>query len=79
VGSCQDFKRRFEDHLARTYPNSFTSNSDDWKVFLLVEKLTYAEARSMEAHIKKMKSKQYISNLGKYPEMIAKLKNRYRE
>ena len=65
-GSCFDFRFQFEDHLHKVYRRSFTSNSDDWQLFLLLENLSYAQARSIEKHIKKMRSKVYIPNLVKY-------------
>jgi putative endonuclease len=77
TGSCKNFQFRLEEHMHRVYPDSFTSNSDDWKLFLLVAELKYIQARSIEAHIKKMKSKKYIQNLAKYPDILARLKVRY--
>jgi len=77
TGSCLDFQFRFEHHLQKVFPRSFTSNSDDWRLFLLLENLSYAQARSIESHIKKMKSKVYIRNLVKYPDILVKLKERY--
>jgi putative endonuclease len=35
--------------------------------------LSYSQARSVETHIKKMKSKIYIQNLKKYPELLINL------
>jgi len=67
TGSCKEFHFRFEDHLKKVYPGSFTLNSDDWQLFLLVNSLSYAQARSIEAHIKKMKRRVYIQNLGDTP------------
>jgi len=75
IGSCKVFQFRFQDHLTKVYPKSFTSNSDDWQLFLLIEDLSYSQAREIERHIKKMKSSVYIQNLAKYPEMIIKLKD----
>ena len=37
TGSCLDFQFRFEEHLHKVYPGSFTSNSDDWRLFFLLE------------------------------------------
>jgi len=59
TGSCVDFQFRFEDHLDKVYPGGFTANSGDWQLFLLVENLSYTQARTIEKHIKKMKSKTY--------------------
>jgi putative endonuclease len=77
TGSCREFQFRFEDHLGKVYPGAFTSNSDDWQLFLLVENLTYTQARAIENHIKKMKSRQYIQNLVKFPRILARLKAKY--
>jgi len=77
TGSCQEFQFRFEDHLEKVYPSSFTTNSDDWQLFLLIEDLSYSQARSIESHVKKMKSRSYIQNLAKYSEMILRLRNKY--
>jgi putative endonuclease len=77
TGSCRDFQFRFQDHLDKVYSGSFTSNSDDWQLFLLLENLSYTQARAIERHIKMMKSKGYIQNLVKYPAIIIKLKEKY--
>lgn len=77
IGSCLDFQFRFEAHLNKVYPRGFTTNSDDWQLFYLCENLSYSQARSIEVHIKKMKSKVYIQNIVKYPDIIIKLKDRY--
>ena len=74
TGSCKDFQFRLDQHLNKVYPGSFTSNSDDWCLFLLIDDLSYPQARSIECHIKKMKSRVYIQNLSRYPAMIARLK-----
>ena len=50
TGSCVEFQPRFEDHLYKIYPESFTSKSEDWKLFLLIENLSYSQARSIEIH-----------------------------
>ena len=77
TGSCVDFETRFADHLHKVYPRSFTSLSDDWQLFLLIENLTYTQARAIEKHIKNMHSKIFIQNLMKYPEMVSRLKQKY--
>jgi len=77
VGSCLDISARLEQHQNKTFNDSFTSKTDDWSLFLVVHNLDYRQARSIESHIKKMKSKTYIENLVKYPEIIQKLKEKY--
>lgn len=57
----------------------FTSKTNDWELFLFIECDDYKQAMKIERHIKRMKSKVYINNLSRYPEMILKLKERYKQ
>ena len=78
VGSCKDLQIRLEEHRSKKYKNSFTAKAYDWTVFLQINNLEYRQARSIEAHIKRMRSKVYINNLLRYPEIIEKLIQKYR-
>ena len=73
TGSCLDLEVRMNQHLEKKYSDSFTRNSNDWELFLSIPNLEYSQARIIESHIKKMKSKVYIKNLKKYPELLNKL------
>jgi putative endonuclease len=53
--------------------HKFTAKADDWKLYLKIECKNKHQGLSIEKHIKSMKSKSYIQNLLKYPEMIVKL------
>jgi putative endonuclease len=77
IGSCLDFETRLKDHRDGKFANSFTRRSDDWQPFLLFENLEKETERSIESHIKRMKSKKYLVNLKKYPEMREKLLSQY--
>jgi putative endonuclease len=79
TGSCRDFISRYREHKEIANPASFTSKTQDWEVFLVLDNLQYKQARKMELHIKRMKSAIYITNLKKYPEIIEKLRLRYLE
>lgn len=57
--------------------HKFTAKAKDWKLFLKIDCLDRKHARLVEGHIKKMKSRIYITNLKRYPEMIEKLQSRY--
>jgi len=59
------------------YTNSFTVRASDWELFLVIDNLEYQQSRKIGSHIKGMKSKTFIENLKKYPELIEKLKIRY--
>ena len=78
IGSCKDLKERLESHNNKSFSNAFTINSDDWILFFSCIDLDYKQARNIESHIKKMKSKVYIENLNKYPKIIERLKEKYK-
>lgn len=56
---------------------SYTSKGIPWVLFLVLECTSREQARKVELHIKRMKSKQYIRNLKKYSEMQEKLLAKY--
>ena len=72
TGSCKEVKFRIMQHLEKLYKDSFSAKADDWESFLTIDNIEYRQARNIERHIKKMKSKQYITNLKKYPEIVEK-------
>ena len=78
TGSCNDITQRMEQHLSKSYGSAYTKNTEDWEIYLMIENLEYEQARQIETHIKKMKSKIYIENLLKYPEIIERLKLKYK-
>jgi len=60
------------------FPQAFTRKANDWMIYLLLENLSYLQARNIEAHIKKMKSRRFLENLKKYPEMLNGLADKYK-
>ena len=77
IGSCENVTKRLEEHKAHTYANSFTNRVSDCKIYLLIDDLSYAQARQIEKHVKRMKSRKYIQNLKQYEEMRLKLVRKY--
>ncbi|MSQ79757.1 MAG: GIY-YIG nuclease family protein [Flavobacteriaceae bacterium] len=77
TGSCNDLSYRIGQHLNKEFQTSFTSKVDDWVLFFFIDDLGYEQARSIELHIKRMKSKIYIENLRMYPTMVERLKRKY--
>ena len=73
IGSCPDLKVRFEEHQQGKMEVAFTKRSDDWLIYFELKDLEYDMSRKIEAHIKKMKSRKYIENLVRYPEISQKL------
>ena len=74
--SSKDFTERLRSHNTGKYSRSYTSKADDWQAFLVIAVATYSHARKLESRIKSMKSKRYIVNLKKYPEMVEGLKEK---
>jgi len=74
----EDVLIRFQKHNEKSYgTDKATAYTGDWQIYLVIECITYAQAVNIERHIKKMKSRTYLENLRKYPEMTEKLIARY--
>ncbi|MDG1793836.1 MAG: GIY-YIG nuclease family protein [Flavobacteriaceae bacterium] len=74
TGSCANFDLRLKAHNSKKYAASFTSKSDDWKRFIVIQTQTNKHAIRLERKIKQMKSRVFIENLKKYPELLNKIK-----
>jgi putative endonuclease len=79
IGSCIEVTERLNQHLSKIFPGAFTTKANDWVVFFSLINLSYKQARDVESHIKNMKSKKYIQNLKRFPELSQKLINLYIE
>ena len=78
IGATQEsVEIRLQKHNNKTYGTTASAYTNDWQIFLTIECSTYAQAINIERHIKKMKSKTYLLNLKKYPELISKLLLQY--
>ncbi len=79
IGSTRlDPTIRLERHLEEYYGNSkFTTQANDWVLFHTIECHSFGQALKIEKHIKQMKSKIYLQNLLKYPEISIKLLEKY--
>ena len=78
IGETDNFLRRLDEHNVGFFINSYTSKTSDWKLFFLISCENRIQARKVENHIKKMKSRKYIKDLKKYPDISEKLKNVYK-
>ena len=80
IGACHDdLEVRIAKHNSHEYgDHRYTAKTDDWKLILFIECHTYSQAIKIEKYIKNMKSSVYIQNLLKYPEMLDKLKEKYK-
>ena len=77
VGETENIDLRISQHNSGFYKSAFTSKAKDWELFHFIECADRRQARLIEAHIKKMKSRKYIENLKKYPEISNLLKIKY--
>ncbi|WMJ75579.1 GIY-YIG nuclease family protein [Cytophagaceae bacterium ABcell3] len=77
IGQTSDLKKRLQQHNCpeSTY---LTRSGQPWVLYFSIECQTIKQAMRVERHIKEMKSRRYIENLTKYPDMVAKLLEKYR-
>ena len=75
TGACNSsLVERIEKHNNHSYGNHrYTATASDWKLYLDIEATNYPHAIRLERKIKSMKSKVFIQNLKKYPELIQKI------
>ena len=74
VGYTTDIEERIKLHNNGHFGGrSYTQKASDWELFLLIPCETVSQSVLIESRIKKMKSRKYIENLKKYPEMIEKI------
>ena len=78
IGESENVVKRLKEHNDGYFKSSYTSTVNDWIVYLSIECSDRIQARKVEKHIKSMKSRKYIQNLKEYPELISKLKNKYK-
>ena len=69
IGYTCNFDLRLEFHLNSNETRKFTSKAKDWEIYFKIECETKTQALAIEKHIKEMKSKIYIENLLRYPEI----------
>ena len=77
IGYTSDFDTRIKFHK-NAESHKFTANAEDWELFLKIPCENKTQGLNIEKHIKKMRSKTYIENLIKYPDIIIKLKEKYK-
>jgi putative endonuclease len=77
IGYTSDLDTRLAFHKNAS-SHKFTAKADDWTLFFTINCESKSQALAIEKHIKAMKSKVYIENLKKYPEMIIKLLEKYK-
>ena len=77
IGQTSNLSERIIFHNNASFENSYTSKSDDWTLFFSIDCKSLKQALGVEKHIKSMKSRKYIENLVKYPDISKRLLDRY--
>ena len=70
---------RLEKHNSDFYYDKFTAKYKPWFLFWSLACKSPNQARQIENHLKKMKSKVYLKNLVKHPEMAIKLLEKFKD
>ena len=74
IGYTSDFGERLKSHNNGQFGSkSYSFIASDWEVHLVIPCETIEQAVYIEFKIKKMKSRKYIINLKKYPELVEKV------
>ena len=76
TGETSDLDQRLVFHK-NSPTHKFTGKADDWELFYEFECPSKKIAKLIEAHIKRMKSRRYIENLKRYPEIMERLMEKY--
>ncbi|NND14901.1 MAG: GIY-YIG nuclease family protein [Eudoraea sp.] len=77
TGMTRDISTRISLHNSYILNKGITKRKIPWKYFFILETDNKRTALLSENHIKRMKSKAYIENLKKYPEIAQKLIKKY--
>ncbi|WP_317206104.1 GIY-YIG nuclease family protein [Zunongwangia profunda] len=77
IGETEDIENRLLKHNTGFFKNSFTAKTNDWELFFSISCYNRTQAQKIEKHIKKMKSRKYIQNLKKHPNISKKLLLKY--
>ena len=76
IGATNDLEKRMSFHFTAA-SNKFTGKAEDWVVFFELGCENKFQALAIERHLKRMKSKVYVQNLKKYPEISVSLLARF--
>ncbi len=79
IGASQEeIEGRLDKHNKQSYGTKhFTSQTNDWQQYLVIDCESMKQALKIEKHIKRMKSRVYIQNLIKHPGIVKKLLSKY--
>jgi len=70
-------EERLAQHNSGHYDEKFTLSGIPWNLFYVIKCVSREQAIKIERHIKNMKSRKYIEDLKKFPEISEKLLVKY--
>ena len=77
IGRTADLKERLNWHNSEALNQGITKRKIPWNYLFTLEVENAKIAGKIENHIKRMKSREYIRNLVKYPEISERLIEKY--
>jgi putative endonuclease len=77
IGRTSNLEERIQYHNTPDLNVGNTKSKIPWEYFFVLEVNNSKLGGKIENHIKKMKSKKYIQDLKKYPEIAQKLIKKY--
>lgn len=77
IGQSEDLNRRLIEHNSHLYQESFTKVASDWELVMSLRCASKRQAIKIETHIKKNKSRKYVEDCIRYPEICQKLLVKY--
>jgi putative endonuclease len=77
IGRTADLKERLNWHNSEELNQGITKRKMPWNYFFTLEVENTRISDKIENHIKRMKSREYIRNLAKYPEISERLIEKY--
>ena len=77
IGFTQNLDMRLDFRQNDIQTRKFSYKAKDWELIFTIECESKFQGLSIERHIKSMKSKVYIQNLLRYPEITLKLLDKY--
>jgi len=77
IGYTGDISKRLAYHNDILRNRIWTRRGIPWELFFQIDYLSKNQAVIIEKKVKRMKSRVYLKNLTRYPEMVEKLKKQY--
>ena len=78
IGETDDLENRIHWHNNLKLNTNTTKSGIPWEFFYTINCESRSQARKIEKHLKRMKSRKYLINLRKYPEISMKLLEKYK-